>query len=214
MAEEETSEQTNTESDETTAEVLYDDKGSEDKSEETTEEVKEVETDEKDDTKEAEDKPETEEDKAPEKYDLKLGDDSIFEKEDIERIEAKAKELNLNNEDAQSLLEMESGIISDYHDKLIKQVEDTQAGWIKEGENDKEIGGDNYKESVALSNRVVEKFGSEVYKKMMDDSGYGNHPEVIRIFAGIGKLMENDKGIFPNSHSSKEKTAEEVFYGE
>lgn len=177
---------------------------------------------EKEEGKEADDKGEEDTDKkpeegeddvVPEKYDIKVAEDSLLGDEDVERIAAQAKELGLTNEEAQELADMESDAVGRYQEKLDKKVEDIRAGWLKAAEKDKEIGGDAFKENVENSKRVIDKFGTDEFKKALEETGFGNHPEVIRLFSRIGKLMADDKMVFSREQSSGEKPIEEVFYG-
>jgi hypothetical protein len=149
----------------------------------------------------------------PEKYDLKLAKDTILDQSDMERIATEAKELGLTNEEAQDLLDLESSAQARYQDKQTNEVKGIREGWVKTAEEDKEIGGDVFKESVALSARVIEKFGTDDFKKALDETGFGNHPEVIRIFTRIGKLMGNDQLVMSKGQSPGEKSLEETFYG-
>ena len=149
----------------------------------------------------------------PEKYDLTTAKDSLLDQTDIDRISADAKEKGLSNEDAQLMADMEAEAIDRYHGKLDKQVEDVQAGWLKAAEADKEIGGEAFKENAELAKRLIDQEGSEALKDLLDESKYGNHPEVVRIFSNLAKkFMAEDKTFFPNAHEKGVKTMEETFY--
>ncbi len=147
-------------------------------------------------------------DKAPEKYDLNLPEDSLLDKSAIERTAAQAKEQGLSNDAAQEFLNQQSQALTDHVDK---QSED----WIAEIKADKDIGGDNYGESVEMARRVVNRFGNDALKESLTKYGYGNHPEVVRFCANIGKAMGEDKLISGavKPASSKPKTAAEKLYG-
>ena len=215
-------------------EVLYDDKGDEQGGDDKSDDKAESDTDKKDgaegddsddkssegDKKDEDDKGE-EDDKGgdddeyvvPEKYDLTTAENSLLDQTDIDRISADAKEKGLSNEDAQLMADMEAEAIDRYHGKLDKQVEDIQAGWLKAAEADKEIGGEAFKENAELSKRLIDRYGSEALKDLLDESKYGNHPEVVRIFSIIArKTMAEDKAFFPKAHEKGEKTMEETFY--
>ena len=64
--------------------------------------------------------------------------------------------------------------------------------WVKAAEADTEIGGDQFTKSVQSADAAVNKFGTPEFKKVLKDYGLGNHPEIIRTFARIGKLMKED----------------------
>lgn len=163
------------------------------------------------DGKEEDDKGEKEDEGAPEKYDLKLAEDSLLDQKDVDEIAARARELDLSNEDAQLMVEMEAEAANRYHEKIAAEVKEIHDGWLKAAQTDKEIGGDSFKENVELAHRVLEKFGTKEFNQMLNDSNYGNHPEVIRIFARLGKQMASDEAVF-GSDQGGEKPLEALFY--
>lgn len=151
----------------------------------------------------------------PEKYDLKLPEGSLLRAQDLEKIASLAKERGLSNEDAQKLVVTKD---ETYRELLSKQQEElkqkTQTEWINEGKNDKEIGGDAFQKNVEMAKRVVQKFGSESFQKTLSETGLGNHPELVRTFARIGKLMSEDQLVIGATGAVKtKKSAEEVLYG-
>jgi len=150
---------------------------------------------------------------APESYDLKVPEKSLLQTADVDRLKTKAKELGLTNTEAQEYLDVQNEAVSSYHDAQMSQVEEARASWLVEAKADKEIGGDGFKENVELAKRVVDRIDSPVFKKLLDDTGFGNHPEVVRAFVRLGKLMANDKLVVPKSTSATSvKTMEEIFY--
>ena len=88
----------------------------------------------------------------------------------------------------------------DYHGELETQgVTDQQerftklkSEWVTAAEADTEIGGDHFTESVQAADAAVNKFGTPELKNVLKQFGLGNHPEFIRAFARVGKLMKED----------------------
>lgn len=64
--------------------------------------------------------------------------------------------------------------------------------WAKESESDKEFGGDKFEQSAKLAVQAVEKFGTPELKQLMDDTGLGNNPEVVRFMYRVGKAIQED----------------------
>lgn len=138
----------------------------------------------------------------PENYDLKLEDGSLLKTEDLDRIKAEAKERGLTNEAAQELVDREGKTIAAYHDTLMKNYEVERDSWVKAAEADKEIGGDSFKENVEVSRRLLKEVASEdFYNKVLAPKadgglGFGDHPEMIRIFARLAKKgFAEDKAV-------------------
>lgn len=148
----------------------------------------------------------------PEKYELIMPEGSLLEPSTIEKISAYAKEKGLSNEAAQELLDRENSAVQTYNEGQNKKVEEIRASWIKAAEADKEVGGKDFKQNVELAKRVIDKFGSEEFKTALNETGFGNHPEVVRTFVRIGRLMADDEAIFAKSQATGTKTMEEKFY--
>lgn len=151
--------------------------------------------------------------KVPEKYDLKLPDGSLLEASHIERISSFAKEKGLSNEMAQSLLEREHGAVSSYAEAQKQNYNKTVDSWAKLVEADSEIGGEGYKKNVELASRVIKRFGSESLVKALNETGYGNHPELVRAFTRIGKAMTEDQLVMPGTQPPAKPSMEDRFYG-
>lgn len=69
----------------------------------------------------------------------------------------------------------------------------------------KEWGGD-YDANIEVMRRAVEGFGGQEFKALMDSTGLGNNPVVIKVFHTIGKAMQEDGGLLgggPSTPSTK-----------
>jgi hypothetical protein len=64
--------------------------------------------------------------------------------------------------------------------------------WLNDAKADEEIGGNNFDAAVKSAKVTLEKFGTPELSKAFNDYGIGNHPEIIRIFAKIGKEIGED----------------------
>lgn len=53
--------------------------------------------------------------------------------------------------------------------------------------------GQAYDEKVSLAKSAVLEFGGEALKKALNETGLGNHPDMIRAFAKIGKAIASDE---------------------
>ena len=60
---------------------------------------------------------------------------------------------------------------------------------------DAEIGGDKLPENLAVARKALETFGTPELKALLNESGLGNHPEVIRFFYRSGKAISEDRVI-------------------
>lgn len=145
---------------------------------------------------------------------LSIPENLAIPRERIDEIESYAKDQGLSSEVAQRMLDNENEAVENYKIANLKAYNEmADKDWPKMAMEDKEIGGDKFKESCAMAKRAIDQFASEELTKLLNSTGYGNHPEVIRCFSNIGKLIRDDKIIFGETHSVEEKTAAEILYG-
>jgi hypothetical protein len=146
-------------------------------------------------------------------YDLKAPKDSLLDSGAVDRIKSFAKEKGLSPDQAQALLERESANVASFVAEQQKTHEEMRTSWLEQARTDKEIGGDNFNANTELAKRVVERFGTDEFKKALDESGLGNHPELVRILARIGKAMGNDTLVVPGSSTGtpKQSMAERLY---
>jgi hypothetical protein len=151
----------------------------------------------------------TEEKKEDEKFSIKLPEGALLDNTAVERIAADAKAQGLSEKQAQWLVERENALLK----AQTEAIEAKKTEWLELSKADKEIGGANLPKHAELARRVIEKFGSQDFKKMMNESGMGNHPEAIRFIAKIGKAMADDEFVLGAKQPPKQKSAAEVLYG-
>lgn len=99
-----------------------------------------------------------------------------------------AKELKLPQDAAKRLMDLEVKRIQGQQEQHLKLVE----SWSEAAKTDKEIGGDKLTENLAVAKRAVDTFGSPALKELLNQTGLGNHPEVIRAFYKAGQAIRED----------------------
>lgn len=152
---------------------------------------------------------------APEAYELSLSEDSLLEPSAIEDLSDYAREKGLSNEAAQELLTREEDAVHSYQEAQENEADAIRDSWIKESKDDKEVGGEKFIESAELSNRVLKRFATEEFFDVMKATSFGNHPEVLRLFTRIGKMMSEDQLVLPDSQGGGDipQTDGERFFG-
>ena len=148
------------------------------------------------------------------KFDLKLPEGSHLDAGAVEKHTARAKELKLTPEQAQADLNRESELLKTYVEGQQAQLAKTVDTWVEEAKKDPEIGGEGFAKSAETAMRVVNRFGTEEFKKALNETGLGNHPELIRVLTRIGRAMTEDQLVLPTGQPKGPKSAEDVLYGE
>jgi uncharacterized membrane-anchored protein YjiN (DUF445 family) len=151
------------------------------------------------------------------KYELKASENSLLDQAKIDEVVAYAKANGLTNEQAQGLLNKEEALLKSFvtaqEDAQAEAFAKTTEEWKQQSMADKEIGGPDFNKNVEVAHRAMKAFGNETLTKYLNESGLGNHPDVVRMFMRIGKAMSEDKIISSNAHGGQSKSLEEIFYG-
>lgn len=164
------------------------------------------------------DPPPKESTKAPEKYELKTRNNSPLLKDDLAEIEANAKAKGLSQEDAQKMVEGREADHDKFFDRQLKLFEAQKDEWKKATESDPELCGKDgkaFKENVEMAHRGMKRFFGDSFNKHLLDTGFGNHPDVVKGFARIGRELANDKAVLDGKSTTpgKGKSREEKLYG-
>lgn len=146
-------------------------------------------------------------------YDLKLPEGSKMDPARVEAIKSWAKDKKIAPDAAQDVLNREHEAVSTYEANQLAEYEKAKETWLSDLKADKELGGENLTRKVELAKRVLKKFGSEGFAEMLDKTGYGNHPELVRVFARIGEKMGEDNIVRQSSSPGNVVDARELFYG-
>lgn len=127
---------------------------------------------------------------APEKYEFKAPEGAAFDDKVIGVYSEVARELNLPQDAAQKMLDKVAPVIASQQLEAIKTA---QSAWLESTKSDKEFGGERLSENVAVAKKALDAFGTPELRQLLDDSGLGNHPEVVRLFYRAGKAISEDR---------------------
>ena len=103
-----------------------------------------------------------------------------------------AKELNLSQEAAQKVLDKVAPVVQA---KQAKALEDAKAGWVNDSQSDEEFGGENFDANLKTAKSALDAFGNQALKSLLVETGFGNHPEIIRFMYRAGKAISEDSYI-------------------
>ena len=154
----------------------------------------------------------------PDKYELKLPEGAILEAADVEDTAALAKELGLSNEAAQKLLEKRNADRATLLESQQQFLRDSVSSWENAVKADPEIIGEKgteFQANVKLAKQALNRFGSPELIKALKETGYGSHPDLVRMMVRVGKAMRSDEmheGKNLGGGGNRERA--EKFYGQ
>lgn len=133
----------------------------------------------------------------PESYEFKMPEGVELDSKAADEFSAIAKELKLSQADAQR--------IADVAVKMQQKQAETHAemvkGWADSCKTDKEFGGDNLQQNLSVARKAIDTFGSPELKAMLNSTGMGNHPEVVRFAFKAGKAISEDSFVQSGSRT-------------
>lgn len=149
---------------------------------------------------------------APEVYaDFNAPEGVTFNPEVVDELKAFAKEKNLSQEEAQKLIDLGVKNAQQRDASYRQQIEQAQAQWAEASRTDKEFGGDKLTENLAVAKQALEAFGSKELTDMLNESGLGNHPEIIRAFYRVGKAVSEDRLVKGAAKNAPQDPAKRMF---
>ena len=110
-----------------------------------------------------------------------------------------AKELNLPQAAAQKLIDLQAKIANQqaeaYQTAVLKQGEQ----WAAAVKNDPELGGENYDKSVASAVKVIQAFGDDGLRDLLNNTSLGNHPALFKFCYRVSQSISEDKFVLPGN---------------
>jgi hypothetical protein len=140
-------------------------------------------------------------DDAPEKYEaFTLQEGYEMSPEQFDSFSTFAKELNLNQETAQKLV--------DYHAGLEKSRAEANQQSVVEGRKEdqaalREQYGDKYPEVTAIAKKAIQAYMPKELKETFINAGFDFNPHIVTMFYNIGKTISEDSYVEGGNKATK-----------
>lgn len=140
---------------------------------------------------------------APETYEFQAteGSDLDVDSGAVQAFSEVAKELNLTQEQAQSVLDKVAPALKQQNEEYIQGL---RSEWVESVKADPEIGGDQLQENLGKAVRVLDAFGTPELKSLLGETGLGDNPEIIRFLVRAHQDIGEDR-FLTGSQSDKEQ---------
>ena len=155
----------------------------------------------------------------PDNYDLAAPEGLTLDPAAIALATPVFRELGLSNEQANKLMpvagQFAQGLLDRRNRQMLGQVEADRKAWLDAAQADPEIGGRHWATTIGTAARALDALGlikGSPFRVLLDESGLGNHPEMIRAFQRVGKAIAED-GFERSSgiHHSRRDRAETLY---
>lgn len=129
----------------------------------------------------------------------------------VEAFKPIAAELGLNQEQAQKLVNLRAEQVRQEAEAYAAQMTE----WANTAKTDAELaGGQGFDANLASACATYAKVATPELRGLLDSTGYGNHPEVVRMFYRIGKQLGEDGRPPSGADPSRgQRSLEERLYG-
>jgi len=143
----------------------------------------------------------------PESYDLQMPEGVSLDAHAVDEFKAVAKELKLDQASAQKVADVGARMAQRQAEKHAEAVQ----SWVEQVKTDKDIGGDKLQENLGVARKALDTFGTPELRDVLNASGFGNHPEVIRAFYKIGKAISEDRIVTGQPAGGQKDMAKTMF---
>ncbi len=157
---------------------------------------------------------------APEKYELAM-EGLDLDTATVADAEPILRELNLTNDAANKLLPVAASLVERTSERLMQTIADQGAavrkGWLDEAKAADDIGGAKWDETLHVAAKGLDALGfrntghgedgkqPHPFRKVLNETGFGNHPDMIRMAKAIGGMVGEDGNFARSNESSPDK---------
>lgn len=135
----------------------------------------------------------------PEAYELTAPEGMTIDAGLLEEATPIFKEAGLSNDQAQAILPAAKSLMEKTQQSTLQGVIDAgnqqRKAWLDAAKADETIGGANWDKSLHDAAKALDALGhpeDSPFRQALNETGFGNHPEFIRIFAGLGARIGED----------------------
>ena len=155
----------------------------------------------------------------PERYELALEDYAI-DPTLVQQADPILRDVGLSNDAANKLLPVARDIMARTQESVVRQIEGAAAAqkqaWHQAFVSDPEIGGARRTETEHFAAKGLDALGyaqGHPFRQALDNSGFGNHPDMIRAFRRLGELVGEDGSfVRPTTATSRNRPVWERLY--
>ena len=147
----------------------------------------------------------------PPLYDgLKLPEGVVFDESSLDAFKNLSQEMGLSLEQVQKLVDFEGRFVRQGESEEQNQKQQIMENWARQT---REMYGPKLEEAVSCAVRAADAFGGPELRQLLQSTGLGNHPVIVRTFNEIGKRISEDS--FPGGKPAavQDKTFAEALYG-
>lgn len=148
----------------------------------------------------------------PIEYNFELPEGVSMADETLEGLKSLAGDLKLDQDGADKVKDLGVEMLKKWETAQSEALDAMRTEWADAAKSDKELGGAKFDENLAGAKAAMDKFATPELTALLNESGLGNHPEMIRLFWKLNNQISDD-ALVSGSPAPQSKTRAEVLFG-
>ncbi len=141
---------------------------------------------------------------------LQPADGVSFASADWDTFKSLAAELKLSPEQIEKLVAFEASCAQRKTQAKLDEKRQQSATWANET---RALYGAGLEQEIAFALRAANTFGGPELRTLLEETGLGNHPVIIRTLSGIGRTISEDTSAGGVPSAPQDKTFAQALYG-
>lgn len=148
---------------------------------------------------------------APEKYtDFTMPEGMTLDKDMAEKAVTAFKEMNLSQEQAQKLVTLQAENAKALSEATLQGYQQQINEWK---DSSVKLYGAKSQEEFAVAAQAINRFGTPELRTILNETGLGNHPELVKFFVQVGHAIKEDNPVDGKRVGEKVSDADLFFPG-
>jgi hypothetical protein len=135
-------------------------------------------------------------------YEFALPDGVAIDAALLEQVAPVLQAANVPAEQAQALVSLYAQHVAAQDAARLEAQQQQVQAWADEVRADPEIGGAKLAATLNVAQRAIHRFGGDPLKQLLNETGLGNHPVLVRAFAAAGAAVSEDTTILPSTSAA------------
>lgn len=148
---------------------------------------------------------------SPDDYVFQFSPETVVDTMLIDEFKRFAFEQKMSLENARLMAQFYEKYVLGQSKKQSQEQAELLTSMQKACEEDSEFGGMNFHDNMRYAKAAVLRFDDGSLAKILNDTGFGSHPEVVRFMYRVGRALA-EKEMPRAKESPAERSAAELFY--
>lgn len=139
-----------------------------------------------------------------------LPENSLVSPTTLEIFKQQAAEAKLPLQALQKWVEQEEVRLQQEAQQQAQDRQTQRDTWVQQTQT---LLGEKWQEEVSRAVHAADVFGGPELRQLLEETGLGNHPAIVRTFAQVGKRIAEDISATGAQGASSDKTFTQALYG-